>query len=162
MEYAQPRMCPGEWDPSIIKEFWVQTDHLVSARRLDLKIAKKKKWSRRIVRFVIPADHRVKFKAKREKNTLTFLERTKKNIWNTKVRVIPLVFGILGIIPEGIGKLGNKRTSGDYSENSIVKIDQNTEKSPGDFNRLAVTHTLVDDHQLTLLWKTLKGFKQLQ
>ena len=28
-------------------------------------------------------------------------------------------------------RLGNKRTSGDYSNYSIIKIDQNTEKSPG-------------------------------
>ena len=36
------------------------------------------------------------------------------------------------------GKLGNKRTGGDYPDNTIIKIRQHTEKSPGDFRRLAV------------------------
>ena len=49
------------------------------------------------------------------------------------------------------GGLGNKRTSGEHPDYSIIKIGQNTKKSPGDFKRLAVTHTLV--------WKTLKRIK---
>ena len=36
-------------------------------------------------------------------------------------------------------------------------IGQNTEESPGDFWRLAVTQTPVKNHLLTLLRKTLKG-----
>ena len=39
---------------------------------------------------------------------------------------------------------------------SIAEIGQNTEKSPGNMRRLAVTQTPVENHQLTLLWKTLK------
>ena len=42
-------------------------------------------------------------------------------------------------IGTGTGGLGNKRTSGDYPNNSIVEFGQNTEKSPGDLRRLAVT-----------------------
>ena len=38
--------------------------------------------------------------------------------------------------------------------NSIVENGQNTGKSPGDLRRLAVTHSPVKDHQLTLMWKT--------
>ena len=43
--------------------------------------------------------------------------------------------------------------SGDHSNYSIVEIDKNTEKSPGDLRRLAATQTLVKDHQLTFLGK---------
>ena len=50
----------------------------------------------------------------------------------------------------GIGGLGNKRTSGDHSDYNIVKIGQNTEKSPGDLRRFAVTQTPVRNHRLTL------------
>ena len=39
----------------------------------------------------------------------------------------------------GSGGLGNKRTSGDHPKYSIVEFDQNTEKSPGNLRRLAVT-----------------------
>ena len=48
-------------------------------------------------------------------------------------------------------------TSGDYPNYSIIKFNQNTEKSPGDMKRLAVTQTPVEIHQLMLMWKTLKG-----
>ena len=36
-----------------------------------------------------------------------------------------------------------------------IQIDQNTEKSPGDLRRFAVTQTTVENHQLTLVWKTV-------
>ena len=49
------------------------------------------------------------------------------------------------------GGLGNKRTSGDHPKNSIIKIGKNTEKSPGDLRRLAVTRTPVECHQLSLV-----------
>ena len=62
-------------------------------------------------------------------------------------------------IDKGAGRLGNKRTSEDYPDYSIIKIGQNTEKNPGDFRRLAVTQTPGEDHQLMLVWKTLKGVK---
>ena len=62
----------------------------------------------------------------------------------------------------GTGRFRNKRTSGDRPEYSIIKISQNTEKSPGDLGRFAVTPVLlspVKNHQLMLEWKTLKGVK---
>ena len=62
-------------------------------------------------------------------------------------------------IGKGTERLENKRTSGDHADYSIIKIDQNTEKCPGDLKRLAVTQTPVRNHQLTLVWKTLKGVK---
>ena len=57
---------------------------------------------------------------------------------------------------EGRGH-GNKMTSRDHEKFNIVEIGQNTEKSPGDFRRLAVTQTPEWNHRLTLLWKTRKG-----
>ena len=44
-----------------------------------------------------------------------------------------------------------------YHQNySSVEIGQNTEKSPGDLRRLAVTQTPVENHQLTLMWRNLE------
>ena len=60
-------------------------------------------------------------------------------------------------IGTGTGRLGNKRTSSDYSDYSIIKISQNTDKIHGDLRRLAVTQTPGENHQLMLVWKTLKG-----
>ena len=52
---------------------------------------------------------------------------------------------------KGIGVLGSWRTSGDHPNNSIIDNGQNTEKSPGDLRRLAVTQTPVKDHQHKLM-----------
>ena len=54
--------------------------------------------------------------------------------------------------------LGSWRTSGDHPNESIIDNGQNPEKSPGVLRRLAVTQTPVKDHQLTLMWKTLKEY----
>ena len=56
----------------------------------------------------------------------------------------------------GTRKGGNKRTSGDHPKHSIVVIDWNTEKSPGNRKRLAVTQTPMQNHQLTLVRKILQ------
>ena len=41
--------------------------------------------------------------------------------------------------------------SGDHPNNYIFENSQDTEKSPGDVRRLAVTQTPVKDHQQTLM-----------
>ena len=58
------------------------------------------------------------------------------------------------------GRLGKKMASEDYQNCCVFKISQKTEKSPGSLKRLAVTQNPVKDHQLTLAWKTLKGWKK--
>ena len=52
-------------------------------------------------------------------------------------------------IAKGTGRLRNQKTSTYYSDNSIIKIGQNTEKSPGDLMRVAVTQTPVKSSKLT-------------
>ena len=51
------------------------------------------------------------------------------------------------------GGLGNKKSRGDHANYSIIEIDQNTEKSPGDLGGLAVTQTQtpVRNYWLTLV-----------
>ncbi len=50
---------------------------------------------------------------------------------------------------------GNKRTSGDHPNYSIIEDGQNSEKSPGDLRGFAATQTPAKGHQLKLVWKTL-------
>ena len=60
--------------------------------------------------------------------------------------VAPVVIGTLEKIPKdgkGIGKVGNKGIIGDYPDNSIIKIDQNTVKSPGDLRKFVDPNTPV-------------------
>ena len=49
------------------------------------------------------------------------------------------------------GRLGSWLSGRDYPNDSIAEYDQNTEKSPGDLKRLAVTQTPVKNHQLILM-----------
>ena len=53
-------------------------------------------------------------------------------------------------IGTGTGGLGNRGTSGDHPNYSIIKIGQNTEKSAGDLKRLAVTNSPVETMSIIL------------
>ena len=50
-----------------------------------------------------------------------------------------------------IGGFGNKKTNGDHLNKCIIEIGQNSEKSPIDLRKLAVTQTPVKDNQLILM-----------
>ena len=69
-----------------------------------------------------------------------------------KVTVIPIVIGALSTVTRGFcsgtRELGNKRTSGDHLNYSIVEIGQKTNKSPEDLRRLAVTLTPGENYLL--------------
>ena len=64
------------------------------------------------------------------------IARELKKQWIMKVTVIPVVISALGTVSKklvqgtGTRGLGNKRTSGDHPNYSIIEIDQNTEESP--------------------------------
>ena len=115
--------------------------------------SQKKKRTSWIVNFAVPTDHRVKWKESGKRDKYLDLAGEQKTMehegngdtssnwctWNNPKR-----------IGKGAGRLGKKGTSEDHPDYSIIKIRQNTEKSPGDL-RLAVTQTPVKDHLLTLL-----------
>ena len=54
-------------------------------------------------------------------------------------------------IIKGPGRFRSWRPIGDHQNNSIIENGQNSEKSPGDLRRLAVTQTQVKDHQRKLM-----------
>ena len=70
-----------------------------------------------------------------------------------RVTVITIVIGALGTVTkrlvQGTGGLGNKRTSRDHPNYSIIKIGQNTEKSRADLGRFAVSQTPVRNQSVT-------------
>ena len=122
----------------LLWDFEIQTDHQISVKRPDLIIKKKLKESEK-------------------KDWCLDLAMELKKLFNTKGMIIPIVIGVLGTLVKGsIQRLGNNRTSGHYTNYSFIEIGQNTENSPGDLKRIAVTQTPVKDHQLTLMRKTLK------
>ena len=52
------------------------------------------------------------------------------------------------------GRAVNWRSNGDHPNYTITKIGLNTEKSPGDLTRLALTQIPIKDQQLSLDCKT--------
>ena len=102
--------------------------------------------------FVVPADDKVNLKEINKRDKYLDLARGLKKLehesdgdtnCNWHARYTHQTIGT------GTGGLGHRRTSEDHINNSIVRIDQNTEKSPGDLRRLAVTQTPMEKHQLT-------------
>ena len=105
----------------LLKDFEIQIDHLISTRRPDLVIVNKKK--RRIYRIV---NHRVKLKESEMRDKYLDLVRELKNNMinesddytncNWRVRYNHQMIGTR------TGGLENKRTNGDHSNHSIIKI----------------------------------------
>ena len=140
----------------LLWDFDIHTDHLISARRPDLIISNKtKKRICKIVDFAVPVDLRIKLKECEKRDKYLDLARELKKLWNMKVTIIPIVIGTFGTVTKGLLKglddLEVGGPSGDHTNNSIIENGQNTEKSPGDLRRLAVTQSPVKDHQLTLM-----------
>ena len=54
-------------------------------------------------------------------------------------------------ITKETGGLGSWQTSGDHPNYSIIENSQNTDMSPGDLTRLAVTQSPLEDHQRLLM-----------
>ena len=135
----------------ILWDFEIKTDHLIPARRPDLVLINKKERTCQLVDFAVPADHRVKLKENEKMDKYLDLARELKKLWNMKVKVIPIVVGALGTVPKGLEKsLENLEIRGrieDHPEHCTAAICQNTQKSPGDLRRLAVTQTPVKDHR---------------
>ena len=99
-------------------DFDTQTDHLISARRPDLIMIKKKKKENRtcnIVDFAVPADHRVKLKESEKKDKFLDLavEYEKCDVYRN-FKWYPRFSQQR--INKGIGGFWNKRTSGDHPQ----------------------------------------------
>ena len=85
-------------------------------------------------------DHRVKLKESEMREKYVDFVRELKKLSIMKKRYSHKRVGT------SIRGLGNKRSSGDYANYNIMKIGQNTEKSPGDLSRLVVTQTSLEHY----------------
>ena len=108
--------------------------------------------------FAVQADHRVKLKENEKKYVWTFARESKKKLWNMRVVVIPIIIVALCTVTKGLEQgLGDLEIRGRVETIlTIIEIGQNTEKSPGDLIRLAVTQTPEKNHPLTLIGKLEK------
>ena len=103
--------------------------------------------------FVVPVDHREKSEEnEKERQIPRPCQRTKKVMEhedNVDANCNWCTLSDPQKLGKGAGRVEN-RSCRDHPKYSI-KIGQNTEKSPGDLRRLAVTQTPVKNHQLTLM-----------
>ena len=153
MVYAQPIICPREWDTQTTMGLWHTKGSLYFGlmTRPYNNQRKKKRRTCRIEDLAVPADHRIKLKESKKTNKHLNLAWEFQKLWNMKVTVIPIVIDSLGTDNKGLLKgvkdfetrgLGNKRTGRDHPNYCII------EKSPEDLRRLALTQTPVKDNQL--------------
>ena len=88
----------------LLRDFDIQTDHLIPARGPDLIIINKKKRTCIIVDYAVPADHRRKQKESEKKDKYLDLARELKQLWNMQVEIIPIVIGAFGTVTKGLLK----------------------------------------------------------
>ena len=76
--------------------FDIQTDHMISTRRLDLILIKKR--TNKIGDFAVPANQRIKLKESEMKDKFLDLARELKKLWNKKVKNIPFMIRSFGTV----------------------------------------------------------------
>ena len=139
----------------LLSDFEKQTHHVIPASWPDIVIVSKKEYVLNSGLRTLGGPQRENKSKRNSEKYLNLARELKKKLWNMKAALIPVVTGALGTIPKSLvkkaGKVGNRRTTRDRPNYSIVEIYQNTEKSPGNPWKLAVTQTLVKNYQLTLV-----------
>ena len=90
----------------LLLDYDIQTDHLISARRVDLIIVNKKKKKKisKIVDFAVPAGYRIKLKECEKRDKYLDLARELKKLWNMKVTITLIVIGAFGTVTKGFLK----------------------------------------------------------
>ena len=83
--------------------FSIQTDHVIEALRPDLPVIDKKERSCKIIDFAVLGDSRIEEKEKNKIEKYQDLGRELQKILNVNVKIIPLVVGSLGAIPQQFG-----------------------------------------------------------
>ena len=80
----------------------IQTNHVIEAQRPDLVLLDKKEGSCKIIDFAVPGDSRIEEKEKDKTEKYQDLGRELQETWNVKVKMMSLVVGSLGAIPNSL------------------------------------------------------------
>ena len=132
----------------LLKDFEIQTNHSILAGQPDVvnNNNNKKRENLRIVDSVVPTEHRVKLKESEKRDKYQELTRElKKQTTEHEGDGDTSCNRCTWINPQMTDKwtrrLKNQRTSGDHPDYSIIKIGQNTEKSPEDLRRICCSNS---------------------
>ena len=72
-----------------MRDFSIQTDHVIQPQRPDLVAVDKKERSCKIIDFAVPTESRIEEKEKDKIEKYQDLGRELQKIWNVKVKIIP-------------------------------------------------------------------------
>ena len=142
--------------------FDIQTDHVISTPRPDCIIINNNNNKKRTctnVDLAVQADHKVKLKENEKKDKYLGFSRELKKVWNMKVTIIQIVIGALGIGTKGLVK---------GQEGFEIKERMETIQTTALLRSARILRRVLEtwwnllslklqkNHQLTLVWKTLK------
>ena len=82
----------------LLRNFNIQTDHPIPARRPDLIIINEKKKICKIVDFAVQAENRINLKECAKKDKYIDVAREVKKLWNMKVTIVPIVRVLLVLL----------------------------------------------------------------
>ena len=91
-------------DYRILWDFSIETDHTIEARRPDMIVEDRRNSHCKIIDFAVPYDNRVDNKEAEKIEKYQDLAREIKRLWNTQVKIIPVVVGALGTTPRLLPK----------------------------------------------------------
>ena len=98
----EPESVLENEDYKILRDFSIQTDHVIEARRPDLVVVDKER-SCKIMDFAVPGDSRIEEKEKDRIEKYQDMGMVLQKIWNVKVKITSLVVCSLGAIPKQFG-----------------------------------------------------------
>ena len=138
----------------ILRDFEIQTDHLILVRKADLVLVDKKiERNCRIVDFTVPTNHREKINENEKRDKYLDLAREiKKKLWNKKVTVIPIIIGALGTIPKTLVKGLEELKIGGWAETIKTTALLESARIPR-----RVLETWKDLLSLRLQWKSISS-----
>ena len=106
-------------DYKILRDFSIQTDHVIEAQRLDLVVVDKKRRTCKIIDFAVPGDSMIEEKEKEKIEKYEDLGRELQKIRNMRVKIRPLAVSSLVVIPK---QFGNRlKEIGASSEDSFIR-----------------------------------------
>ena len=96
----QPEAVLDNSDYKLLYDFNIFTDHKITAQRPDLVLMDKQLQCTKLIDVACVMDRHVveKHREKIEKYLVLAVEL--QTLWNTRIEIVPLVFGALGSIPE--------------------------------------------------------------
>ena len=91
-------------DTKILYDFTIRTDKKILHRKPDLVIKKKKEKKTVIVDFACPMDQNVEEKEKQKIEHYNELKFELEKLWNTSIKIVPIVIGALGTVSNSLEK----------------------------------------------------------